>query len=82
MRSQSIQTFMKKRFENDARKSDAKMMENCANMESKREPTSRNIYFKNMQKTMFTYDTKTGGSAPPPFNTDDTKPTVFYIEKN
>ena len=42
MTSKSVPKSMKNRCEHDARKSDARIMENGAEMESKREPTSRN----------------------------------------
>ena len=51
---------MKNQCENDARKSDAKITENGANMEPKGKPKSRKICKKCMQKTMPKFDTKKG----------------------
>ena len=48
MKPKSISKSITDRCENDARTSDAQMMENGANMESQREPTSRTICQKYM----------------------------------
>ena len=60
MRPKPIPKSIKGRCENDARKSDGKMMEHCVNMESKREPISRKMCKTIMRKHMLTYDIKTG----------------------
>ena len=60
------------------------MMENCANMDSKREPQSRKVCQKYIQKVMLTFDIKKGHTSylrrrsgeGGGSNTNNTKPTV------
>ena len=54
-----------KTCENDARTTDAEMMENGANMKSKRYPTSEKICTKDIQQTMLNYVTDTGHTSDP-----------------
>ena len=60
MRPQSIPSSIKHRCENDDRTSDAKMMENGANMDSQSEPTSRNRCPKYKHETVSKYGSKKG----------------------
>ena len=83
IRQISIPKSIQNRCEKDAQTSDAKIMENCANMDSRREPQSRNEYQKYINKSMLQYDIKTGHTSWPrrrskkaPFNNDNTKPSV------
>ena len=79
MKATSVLQSIQNRCEHDAQQSDAKMMENCANMDTKREPQSRNICQKYINKSLLRYDTKTGHTSlprwrigVPSFNTDNT----------